>query len=81
MPKKYKEKRDRLEMDCVVLQAHKAGMFTVKCKSMADMIILATLSGRMRQNFIKVVAGDAVVVEVSTYDPTKGRIISRGTTN
>lgn len=39
--------------------------------------ILAYLSGRMRQNKIKLVLGDFVTVEVSPYDPTKGRITRR----
>ncbi|MCS7184030.1 MAG: translation initiation factor IF-1 [Patescibacteria group bacterium] len=39
--------------------------------------ILAYLSGRMRINYIKIVPGDQVVVELSPYDKTKGRIIRR----
>lgn len=40
--------------------------------------ILAHLSGKLRMNFIRVVAGDEVTVEVSPYDVTRGRIIWRG---
>lgn len=39
--------------------------------------ILATLSGKMRQNKIRVLAGDTVQVEVTTYDLTRGRITFR----
>jgi translation initiation factor IF-1 len=39
--------------------------------------IFAYLSGKMRINFIKIVAGDIVEVELSPYDKTKGRIIRR----
>jgi len=39
--------------------------------------ILAHLSGKMRKNFIKVLAGDKVTVELSPYDLTKGRITYR----
>ncbi|MCI0485994.1 MAG: translation initiation factor IF-1, partial [Blastocatellia bacterium] len=39
--------------------------------------ILAHLSGKMRKNFIKVLAGDRVTVELSPYDLTKGRITYR----
>lgn len=39
--------------------------------------ILAYLSGRMKINFIKVIVGDLVMVELSPYDKTKGRIIKR----
>ncbi len=40
-------------------------------------IVLAYLSGKMRINFIKVIPGDYVMVELSPYDETKGRIIKR----
>jgi translation initiation factor IF-1 len=39
--------------------------------------ILAHLSGRMRLNFIRVLVGDRVKVEISPYDQTKGRIVYR----
>ena len=39
--------------------------------------ILATVSGKMRKNFIRIVPGDRVKVEVSPYDLTRGRIIFR----
>ncbi len=39
--------------------------------------VLAYLSGKMRINFIKVIPGDYVMVELSSYDETKGRIIKR----
>lgn len=40
-------------------------------------VILATISGRMRQNRIRILAGDRVSVEISPYDLTKGRITYR----
>jgi translation initiation factor IF-1 len=39
--------------------------------------VLAYLSGKMRVNYIKIVPGDEVVVELSPYDKTRGRIIKR----
>jgi translation initiation factor IF-1 len=39
--------------------------------------IWAYLSGKMKLNYIKIVPGDRVVVEISPYDPNKGRIIRR----
>ncbi len=39
--------------------------------------VLAYLSGRLRMNFIKVIPGDYVLVEISPYDEKKGRIIKR----
>ncbi len=66
--------RDRMELDGEVLEAHPGAMFTV---AVNDMKIKATLSGKMRQNFIKVIPGDKVKIEISPYDTCKGRIISR----
>ncbi len=40
--------------------------------------LLAHISGRMRMNYIKILPGDKVVVEMSPYDLTKGRIVKRG---
>ena len=40
-------------------------------------MVLAHISGRLRQNYIKIIPGDKVTVEVSIYDPTKGRITWR----
>lgn len=49
--------------------------FMVKLSS--GQTILAYLSGKMRKNFIKVMPGDKVKIELTPYDLTKGRIISR----
>ncbi|MCK5085533.1 translation initiation factor IF-1 [Candidatus Parcubacteria bacterium] len=40
--------------------------------------LLAHISGRMRMNYIKILPGDTVIVEMSPYDLTKGRIVRRG---
>jgi len=40
--------------------------------------VLAHVSGKMRMNFIKILPGDSVTVELSPYDLTRGRIIRRG---
>ena len=50
--------------------------FRVKIDNMEHMI-LCYMSGRLKQNKIKVIRGDNVKVEVSTYDLTKGRIVYR----
>ena len=39
--------------------------------------VTATVSGRMRMNLIRVVPGDRVIVELTTYDPQRGRIVYR----
>jgi translation initiation factor IF-1 len=40
--------------------------------------LLAHISGKMRMNYIKILPGDKVIVEMSPYDLTKGRIVKRG---
>ena len=47
------------------------------CKRDNGLGVLATISGRMRQYYIKILPGDRVTVEVSPYDPTRGRITYR----
>lgn len=74
--KRNKVKRDRIILDAIVLRTHKAGMFDLQLLE-GKVNIIAVLSGKLRENFIKIVAGDYVKVEVSEYDMTKGRIISR----
>lgn len=49
--------------------------FRVRLESGVE--VFGFLSGKMRQNFIKVVTGDWVEIEISVYDTTKGRIIRR----
>jgi translation initiation factor IF-1 len=45
--------------------------------SKSNHIVLCHLCGKMRQNFIRVVSGDSVEIEISPYDLTKGRIVKR----
>jgi len=59
----------------VVIEALPDATFKVKLTTGEE--IFAYLSGKMRINYIKVVPGDEVVVELSPYDRTKGRIIKR----
>ncbi len=70
-----KKDRDRIEITGVVLDAHPGGMFTVKTAE--DVKIVATICGKIRQNFIKILTGDNVIIEVSPYDMNRGRIIKR----
>ncbi len=64
-----------IEMRGEVLEALPAGSFRVKLEN--DQEILAHLSGKMRQNRIRILPGDDVKVEISPYDLTKGRITFR----
>lgn len=50
-------------------------MFRVQCDN--GLAVLATISGRMRQYYIRILPGDKVTVEVSPYDVSKGRITYR----
>ncbi|MCH9665396.1 MAG: translation initiation factor IF-1 [Gammaproteobacteria bacterium] len=50
-------------------------MFKIKLKNERELI--ATLSGKMRKNYIRILPGDEVTVEVSPYDISKGRIVYR----
>jgi translation initiation factor IF-1 len=54
-----------------------SGKFLVTSFDDESQEIMAHLSGKMRQNKIRIVLGDTVIVEVSPYDPNKGRITRR----
>ena len=69
-------KADVFELEGVVVDALPNAMFQVKLEN--DHVILAHISGKLRMNFIRILPGDKVTVEISTYDPTRGRIIWRG---
>jgi translation initiation factor IF-1 len=50
-------------------------MFRVQLEN--EHIIIATISGKMRMNYIKILPGDKVIVQVSPYDLSRGRIVYR----
>ena len=68
-------KDDVIEFEGVVVEALPNANFKVKLPN--DMIVTAQISGKLRMNYIKILPGDKVTVEVSIYDPTKGRITWR----
>lgn len=68
-------KGDKLEFEGSVLEALPNAMFRVQCDN--GLAVLATISGRMRQYYIRILPGDRVTVEVSPYDVSKGRITYR----
>ncbi len=68
-------KEDVLEYEGIVSEILPNAMFKVKLEN--DHEILAHTAGRMRKHRIRILAGDKVIVEMSTYDLTKGRIIFR----
>ncbi len=68
-------KADMIELEGTVVEALPNAMFKVKIEG--DHIILAHISGKLRMNYIRILPGDRVVVEMSPYDLTKGRITWR----
>ncbi|HOJ64024.1 MAG TPA: translation initiation factor IF-1 [Spirochaetota bacterium] len=68
-------KEEPIEITGVVTTALPNAMFKVRTENGHE--ILAQLSGKMRKYYIRIVPGDTVVVEVSPYDLTRGRIVFR----
>jgi translation initiation factor IF-1 len=65
---------DRLEFEGDVIEINK-DRFKVKIND--SYVVTCTLSGKIRQNSVKILTGDRVQVEVSKYDTTQGRIVYR----
>ena len=70
-----KKKEESLEIDGVITQALANTRFRVKLSTGNE--IIAYIGGRLRKNFIRIVPGDRVLIEMSPYDLTQGRIIYR----
>jgi len=69
-------KDDVIEVEGVVTEAYPNAVFQVQLPNGHK--ILAHISGKLRMNFIRILPGDKVTVEMSAYDLTKGRITWRG---
>ena len=68
-------KEDAIRLEAVVTESLPNAMFRVKIEN--GHILLAHVSGKMRMNFIRILPGDKVTVEMSPYDLTRGRIVMR----
>lgn len=68
-------KEDALRLEAKVVEARPNAMFVVELEN--GHRILAHVSGKMRMNFIRILPGDRVTVEMSPYDLSKGRIVYR----
>lgn len=68
-------KEDVVEMEGVVTEALPSTMFRVKLDN--GHAVLCHISGKMRKNYIRILEGDRVRVEMTPYDLTKGRIVFR----
>ena len=66
-------KADVIEVEGTVLEKLPNAMFKVELEN----VILAHISGKLRMNFIRILPGDKVTIEMSPYDLSKGRIIWR----
>lgn len=76
----YKQQEDKekgIEVEGVVLENLPSAKFRVKIEEGEGIELLAHVSGKMRMNYIRILPGDKVRVELSPYDLTKGRIVYR----
>lgn len=72
---KYMSKSDVIEVEGTVLEKLPNAMFRVELQN--KHVVLAHISGKLRMNFIRILPGDKVTIELSPYDLDKGRIIWR----
>ena len=68
-------KQDVIEVEGTILESLPNAMFQVKLEN--GHVILAHISGKIRMNFIKILPGDRVTVELTPYDLSRGRITYR----
>lgn len=68
-------KKNLIKQDGTIEEALSNAMFRVRLQN--DHLIIATISGKMRMNYIRILPGDKVAVEMSPYDLTRGRITYR----
>jgi len=68
-------KEESIEVQGTIVETLPNAKFKVKLEN--DQVIMAYISGKMRMHFIKILPGDRVLVELSPYDLTKGRITYR----
>lgn len=68
-------KQPLIKQDGIILEALSNAMFRVRLEN--DHEIVATISGKMRMNYIRILPSDKVAVEMSPYDLTRGRITYR----
>ena len=68
-------KQEAIEIDGTILEALSNAMFRVRLENGHE--IIAHISGKMRMHFIRILPGDKVLLELSPYDLTRGRITYR----
>jgi translation initiation factor IF-1 len=72
-----KQDDDKFTFEAVVTEALPNAMFKVRLPNEQKTVVLAYVSGKMRMNYIRILPGDRVTVEMSPYDLTKARITYR----
>ncbi|EEX77997.1 translation initiation factor IF-1 [Selenomonas sputigena ATCC 35185] len=72
---KLMSKQDVIEVEGKVLEALPNAMFQVELEN--GHVVLAHVSGKIRMNFIRILPGDKVTIELTPYDLTRGRITYR----
>jgi translation initiation factor IF-1 len=75
MTEMYMAKKDAIRLQAKVIEALPNAMFRVELENGHK--VLAHVSGKMRMNFIRILPGDMVTVEMSPYDLNRGRIVLR----
>ncbi|HAO91344.1 MAG: translation initiation factor IF-1 [Succinivibrio sp.] len=68
-------KEENIEMQGTILETLPNTMFRVQLEN--GHIVMAHISGKMRKNYIRILTGDKVTVQITPYDLTKGRITFR----
>lgn len=68
-------KQKSIEQDGTITEALSNAMFRVQLEN--GHVVIATISGKMRMNYIRILPGDRVKLEMSPYDLTRGRIVFR----
>ena len=68
-------KQPLIKQDGVIIEALSNAMFRVRLENGHE--VIATISGKMRMHYIRILPGDKVGIEMSPYDLTRGRIILR----
>lgn len=69
-------KEENIQLQGKVMETLPNTMFRVELEN--GHVVTAHISGRMRKNYIRILTGDAVTVEMTPYDLSKGRIVYRG---
>jgi translation initiation factor IF-1 len=71
----YMAREDHIEMEGVIVDTLPNTMFRVELEN--GHVVTAHISGKMRKNYIRILTGDKVKVELTPYDLSKGRIVYR----